>query len=72
MKGDNYKKMNELIKAIKDLCLEKGIDENVILDALEAALVAAYKKNYYKGKNDDPNVLVSIDRKTGEIHFYAQ
>lgn len=72
MKGDNYKKMNELIKAIKDLCLEKGIDENVLLDALEAALVAAYKKNYYKGKNDDPNVLVSIDRKTGEIHVYAQ
>ena len=64
--------MNELIKAIKDLCLEKGIDENVILDALEAALVAAYKKNYYKGKNDAPNVLVSIDRKTGEIHVYAQ
>ena len=64
--------MNELIKAIKDLCAEKGIEENVILDALEAALVAAYKKNYYKGKNDAPNVLVSIDRKTGEIHVYAQ
>ncbi len=64
--------MNELITAIKDLCLERGIDENVILDALEAALVAAYKKNYYKGKNDDPNVLVSIDRKTGAINVYAQ
>lgn len=64
--------MNDLIKAVKDLCIEKGIDENVILDALEAALVAAYKKNYYKGKNDAPNVLVSIDRKTGEIHVYAQ
>ena len=64
--------MNELLKAIKDLCLEKGIDENVILDALEAALVAAYKKNYYKGKNDAPNVLVNIDRKTGEINVYSQ
>ncbi len=64
--------MNELITAIKDLCLERGIDENIILDALEAALVAAYKKNYYKGKNDDPNVLVSIDRKTGAIKVYAQ
>lgn len=66
------KKKNELILAIKDLCLEKGLDENMILDALEAALVAAYKKNYYKGKNDAPNVLVTIDRKTGEIHVYAQ
>lgn len=64
--------MNELIQAVKDLCLEKGIDENVILDALEAALVAAYKKNYYKGRNDAPNVLVSIDRTSGEIHVYAQ
>ena len=64
--------MNELITAIKDLCLEKGINEDVILDALEAALVAAYKKNYYKGKNDDPNVLVSIDRETGDIKVYAQ
>ncbi len=64
--------MSELVTAIKDICLEKGIDENVILDALEAALVAAYKKNYFKGKNDDPNVLVSIDRKTGDIKVYAQ
>ncbi len=64
--------MSELIEAIRDLCSEKGLDENVILDALEAALVAAYKKNYYKGKNDAINVLVTIDRKTGEIHVYAQ
>ena len=64
--------MNELFKAIKDLCEDRGIEENVIIDALEAALVAAYKKNYYKGKNDSPNVLVSIDRETGEIHVYSQ
>lgn len=64
--------MNELVIAIKDLCLEKGLDETIIFDALEAALVAAYKKNYYKGKNDDPNVLVSIDRATGDIKVYAQ
>lgn len=64
--------MNELLKAIKDLCVERGIDSDVIIEALEAALVAAYKKNYYKGKNDSPNVLVSIDRQSGEIHVYAQ
>lgn len=64
--------MNELILAIKDLCNEKGIDENVIIEALEAALVAAYKKNYYKGKNDDPNVGVSVNRETGEIKVYAK
>lgn len=64
--------MDNLLDAIKDLCIEKGIDENVIIDALEAALVAAYKKNYYKGKTDSPNVLVSIDRETGSIKVYSQ
>ena len=64
--------MNELFAAIKDLCEERGIDENVIIEAIEAALVAAYKKNYYKGKNDAPNVLVVIDRETGEVHVYSQ
>ena len=64
--------MNDLLEAIKDLCEERGIDSNVIIEALEAALVAAYKKNYYKGKNDAPNVLVSIDRQSGEIYVYAQ
>ena len=64
--------MNELFRAIKDICREKCIDENVIIEALEAALVAAYKKNYYRGKNDAPNVLVSIDRETGDYHVFAQ
>lgn len=64
--------MNDLFKAIKDLCDSRGIEEDTIIEALEAALVAAYKKNYYRGKNDAPNVLVVVDRKTGEIHVYAQ
>lgn len=64
--------MNELFKAIKDLCDDRGIEENIIINALEAALVAAYKKNYYKGKNDSPNVLVSLNRETGEIKVFAQ
>ncbi len=64
--------MNDLLEAIRDLCEERGIDENVIIEALEAALVAAYKKNYYKGKNDAPNVLVAIDRETGSIKVYAK
>lgn len=64
--------MNDLLNAIKDLCKERSIDENVIIEALEAALVAAYKKNYYLGKSDVPNVLVSIDRETGAIKVYAQ
>lgn len=64
--------MNDLLNAIADLCAERNIDEDIIINALEAALVAAYKKNYYKGKNDNPNVSVIIDRETGKIMVYAK
>ena len=36
----------ELVEALDTLEKEKGIKKSVILDALEAALVSAYKRNY--------------------------
>lgn len=58
----------ELLSALEDLCKEKGIDRDTILDALEAALVAAYKRNFLSAQN----VCVELDRKTGKIGVYAQ
>ena len=58
----------ELITALADLCKEKGIDKDVILDALEAALIAAYKRNFLSAQN----VCVELDRETGKIAVYAQ
>ncbi|MDD6213589.1 MAG: transcription termination factor NusA [Firmicutes bacterium] len=58
----------ELLSALADLCKEKGIDKEVILDALEAALVAAYKRNFASAQNVD----VQLDRTTGQISVYAQ
>ncbi|KRQ86988.1 hypothetical protein ABG79_01178 [Caloramator mitchellensis] len=58
----------ELIEALKEIVKEKGIDEDFIFQALEAALVSAYKKNY----GTSQNVKVAINRTTGEIHVYAQ
>lgn len=54
-------------KAVDLLVQEKGIDEEVIYDAMELALTSAYKKNY----NSLSNVRVSIDRETGDIHVYS-
>ena len=34
----------ELLEALQTLCEEKGISPDVIFEALEAALVSAYKK----------------------------
>lgn len=58
----------ELLTALTELCKEKGIEKEVILDALEAALIAAYKRNFASAQN----VCVELDRDTGKINVYAQ
>ena len=58
----------ELLEALTALCNEKGISPDVIIDALNAALVAAYKKNFDSAQN----VEVSIDREKGNVKVMAQ
>ena len=58
----------EFIEAIAQLAKEKGIQEDVLLEALESALVSAYKKNFGSAQN----VKTSINRNTGDVHVYAQ
>ena len=45
---------------------EKGVSEEVIFQAIEAALVSATKKKY----GADIEVRVAIDRKTGQYETY--
>lgn len=58
----------EFIEALNQLAKEKGIDKDVLLEAIEAALISAYKRNF----NSAPNVRVEIGRETGEVHVYAR
>ena len=58
----------EFIEALEELEREKGIAIEVLLDALEAALISAYKRNF----GSLQNVRVLIDRASGEIHVYAR
>lgn len=57
----------ELLGALDVLETEKGIDKQVVIDALEAALVSAYKRNYDQAQN----VEVEFDQRKGDIHVYA-
>lgn len=57
----------EFKQAVELLCKEKGIDEDVIYEAMELALTSAYKKNY----NSLSNVRVEIDRDTGAIKVFS-
>lgn len=58
----------EFLDALKDLEKEKGISVNVLLDAIEAALLSAYKRNF----GSLQNAKVHIDRETGDCKVYAQ
>ena len=58
----------EFIEAIEQIEEEKGIPKETILDAIEAALLAAYKNIY--GTNE--NVRVEIDDETGKINVYLR
>ena len=53
----------EFIQAIEDLEKERQISKDVLIEAIESALVSAYKKNYGTAQN----VRVDIDRETGDI-----
>lgn len=57
----------ELLSALTVLEEEKGIKKEVIIDAIEAALVSAYKRHY----NQAQNVEVEFDSKKGNISVYA-
>ena len=56
----------ELIKALEDLEKEKGIEKEYLLEAIDSALVTAYKRNF-----DSENVDVHMDHKTGATHVYS-
>ena len=56
----------KFIEALKELEKEKGIKMEAIIDALKVAFVSVYKNNY----NEDYQVRVNIDIKTGEIKIF--
>lgn len=60
--------MSDFMNAIDLLVKEKKIPKEVVLDAIEAALVAAYKREYKAASN----VRVSINENTGEFEVYRQ
>lgn len=58
----------EFILAVEELEKEKGISKDTLIDAIESALVSAYKKNY----SNSQNVRVNINRVTGDIDVFMR
>ncbi len=60
-------KLAEFGSAISQLADEKGIDKNKIIETVEAALAAAYKKDY--GKRSQ-NIRADFDEVSGKTKFF--
>ncbi|WP_077367529.1 transcription termination factor NusA [Anaerosalibacter sp. Marseille-P3206] len=58
----------EFIEALQEIEKDKGISKEIIFDALEAALISGYKKNF----GSSQNVEVEIDRTTGSVKVFAK
>ena len=57
----------ELVIALEELEKEKGIKKDYVIEAIETALVTAYKKNFDSAEN----VKVVMDKVTGATHIYT-
>ncbi len=57
----------ELLRALDQIEEEKGIGKDVIIDAIEAALLSAYKKNLGATAQ---SMRIEMDRTTGEMRVY--
>ena len=53
--------------AISQICEEKGISRDKVIETIDAALAAAYKKDY--GKKGQ-NIRATFNEKSGEAEFY--
>lgn len=60
---------SEFLNALDEIEKEKNISKDILLDAIDAALVSAYKRNYNTNQN---NVSVNIDRESGEVKVFIQ
>ena len=54
--------------AINQICAERSLKPQVVIDAVEQALVSAYKRNFGSGGN----VEAKLDPETGDMRIYAR
>lgn len=58
----------DFIEALSALEKERGISKDVLIEAIEAALISGYKRNF----NSAQNVRVDINRQTGAVRVFAR
>ena len=57
----------EFLQTLKELAYEKGIDEELLFETIEAALISAYRRNFGSAQN----VRIALSRETGAFHVFG-
>lgn len=58
----------DFMEALSAVEKEKGISKEVLVEAIEAALISGYKRNFHSAQN----VRVDINRETGFVQVFAR
>jgi N utilization substance protein A len=58
----------DFIEALEAIEREKGITKDVLIEAIEAALISGYKRNF----NSAQNVRVDVNRHSGQVRVFAR
>jgi N utilization substance protein A len=58
---------SELVLAINQLCAERKLSPEVVMEAVEASLISAYKRNF----GATANIEVHIDSDTSDVRVFA-
>lgn len=63
------KARTEFASALNQVCLERGIEPEVVLETIKAAILAAYRKDF--GLKEELEHEVDLDSNTGEARIYV-
>jgi N utilization substance protein A len=58
---------SELVLAVNQLCAERKLSPEVVMEAVEASLISAYKRNFGAATN----IEVRIEQESGEVRVFA-
>ncbi len=58
---------NDFLVAITQLCNDRGLPKEIVIEAVEQALVSAYKRNFGGGQN----ITAQMDAATGKAKIFA-
>ena len=59
---------SELVLAINQLCAERKLSPEVVMEAVEASLISAYRRNFGAATN----IEVRMNADTGDVRVYAE